>query len=685
MKSIIAIILVLFLSQAFAQSTNSMQAKGRAYGDSISIRFAPTSFLLWQHTIKAGVTIERFTITKNGSFTTNKERKVLHKALKPLPEMQWKPLLDRDEFAGVYAAAAYSKSFNVQGSPTAPGNLSDQITLNENRFSFALYAADMSLTTAVAAGLLITDKNVIKGEKYVYKIFPSTSLKGVKIDTGYVFIGPDEVSPLPSPRELKIEWGNKRAILNWDIRYDKGVYTTYEVERSSDGKSFKKTHESPIVNLVKEDKEKYRFYWVDSLPYNDSYFYYRIRGVNSFGEKGPYCDTIKGMPQEPINIPLPGVYYAKAEKAGIRIKWNYPDSLNESIKGFKILRANNIQDKNPELISAVLPGSSREFLDAQPKRKSFYYVQALDEKSRPATSFPLLGHIIDSIPPAAPKEMSGSIDSTGILRIHWKPVLEEDMMGYRVFFANRKEDEFTQLTNRAIADTFFVDTVSVNVLTKSMFVKLVAVDENYNPSVFSKVLEVKRPDVIPPQSPQFNSLRSVEKGIEINWNNSPSKDVVLHVLYKRKQGETTWTTIAVVDTAQRKNSYVDEAVTKGGLYEYLMIAVDDSKLESEPSKIIPVAFKDNGKRPAVEKLRATSDLEKGTVTLSWNYEDKTVTKFFVYRAEKGQGQRFYSKVDMALYFEDKNVKAGTTYVYKVCAVYASGLQSEFSKEVEVKW
>lgn len=675
----------LFTVTLLAQNNYTIQSKARAYGDSISLRYAPSNFQLWQHTNKVGYTIERFTISRNGTLSNDYSKLVIAKALKPQVETLWQTLAERDKYAGIYAAALYSSTFNVQGNAVSSSNLSKQIALNENRYSFALFSADLSRNTAIKAALLVTDRNVSKGEKYLYKIYPAAPLKGIAVDTGYVFIAPEEISPLPKVREVKGEWGNKQVILSWDIRYDKGSYTTYEIERSEDGKSFKRTHENALTNLRKDGQDKNLFYRLDSLPANGKVYYYRARGMNAFGELGPYSDVISGKGIEPVSIPIPGLNYAKPDKDGIRLKWNYPDSVASKIKGFKILRAENVSDTDPEIISSTLAVAIREFVDTKPKRRSFYYVQAIDLQDRPATSFPLLGHILDSIPPAPPRGMSGLIDSNGIMKIRWAKSPEEDLLGYRVFIANRPIDEFSQITNKPVADTVFSDTVSLNTLASLLYVRVVALDKNYNPSDFSQILEVKRPDIIPPQPPVFTLLKSVETGIEINWKRSPSRDVVLHVIYRRREGEKEWATIQVLDSSNKSTVFLDEKVEKGKLYEYLMIAVDDDKLESSPSKIIPVAFKDDGRRPAVEKLYAYKNVGEGAILLDWKFSDPSTTKFFVYRSENDQGFRFYSRVDEVSSFTDKNVKAETKYRYKVCAVYSNGLQSEFSKVVEVLW
>ncbi len=78
-----------------------------------------------------------------------------------------------------------------------------------------------------------------------------------------------------------------------------------------------------------------------------------------------------------------------------------------------------------------------------------------------------------------------------------------DIRGFNVFYSNKPDHEFSLLTKTPLTDTVFRDTISLKTLTKKIYYKVVAVDYNSNYSKFSQILELKRPDVVPPQCGRY--------------------------------------------------------------------------------------------------------------------------------------------------------------------------------------
>ena len=63
-------------------------------------------------------------------------------------------------------------------------------------------------------------------------------------------------------------------------------YSSYCVERSTDGKIFNRTSKVPNVYLdYKENKEKNIISINDSIKSKEAILYYRIKGVNFFKDK----------------------------------------------------------------------------------------------------------------------------------------------------------------------------------------------------------------------------------------------------------------------------------------------------------------------------------------------------------------------------------------------------------------
>ncbi len=670
----------------------SVQVIARSYGDSVVLRWAPTLSAAWTWGNKYGYMVERFTLVKNGQFQESAKREgkiISNGAVKPLPLLSWEGIVKREPNAAIYAQALYGEEFlPKQGEKMDIISMANRAEQIETRYSFALFVADQSIDVAEVAGLKFTDKKTIKGEKYLYRVYPALQPKSYRIDTGSVFVAVDERTILPKPSGLGADFTDKSVNLHWSTRYYSDIFISYIIERSDDnGKTFKSIDNLPFINVTPETKNypSDYIYRLDSLPENDKLYIYRVKGKTSFGEISPPSDTVQGMGIETILAVEPVLNFVKPLMNGsVEIRWLYPDSLIKNIQGFVVARASMAAPKSYKDISKILSNTARSYEDTKPDKENYYVVKAVDINGKVALSFPIMGLLKDSVPPLPPTGLFAKVDSSGIVKIRWKKNKEEDMLGYRVYMSNSLREEFMFLSKGTVMDTNYTDTITLNTLTKKAYYKLVAIDQHFNPSDFSQPIELKRPDIVPPSAPAFDKLESLSEGIKISWKPSTSNDVVAHVLYRRIAGEKKWVTIAVVDSSKKVRDYYDKSVEKRKSYEYTILAVDDSKLESDLASPIEIAFIDDGKRPDISRFRATLEREKKIIELKWDYELKNVKRFLIYRIENGSEIRLYKSVEGNQFvFMDKSLLPNTTYQYRVKAVLIDGSQSDFSKEIAI--
>ena len=158
----IALILIFSASRLNAQvstadsPTAAVQVQGKATPSGIVLRWAPDKPALWQLTNKYGYTIERVLLMENGKLLKNPVTKVLtEKPIKPAPLQEWKPWIEDDDVA-IAAQAIYGESFEVEEAYSSDIariiNTSREI---ENRFSFALYAGDLSVDAGQTLGFVL--------------------------------------------------------------------------------------------------------------------------------------------------------------------------------------------------------------------------------------------------------------------------------------------------------------------------------------------------------------------------------------------------------------------------------------------------------------------------------------------------------------------------------------------------
>jgi hypothetical protein len=294
--------------------------------------------------------------------------------------------------------------------------------------------------------------------------------------------------------------------------------------------------------------------------------------------------------------------------------------------------------------------------------------------------------LIDSIPPAIPTGLNGEIDSAGVVILNWNKNTEQDLLGYRVFRANHKNDEYSQITKDPVKMNQFIDTINVKTLTRKVYYKISAIDQHFNPSGFSDTLELKRPDKIPPVQPVFTEIESDENGIKLSWVCSSSDDVVKHILYRKDEKSDLWNIIQLFNANDSISFFNDTIIKPGIMYQYTMLAVDESGLESNPAKPVKMKAFIKKIRPPVKDIKYRADRDNKLIYITWEYAYKGVSRFLIYRAVNDETLSLYNSVSNSNFeFEDIKLKPNNTFSYRIKVVYADGTQSSFSEKFEVKF
>lgn len=687
-------------AQPIIEEKNALTITARAFDNSIKLRWAPTSFNAWKTANKSGYILERFTIKKNNEILPLEQRikgkKLSASPLKPLStEAEWKPLMETNDYAAIAAQALYGKSFSVTGNGM---NLKTRKDDRQNRFSFGLFAADQSVEVAEALALYFEDTNVEKGAYYLYKIYPAINSSKMPIDTGYIYLGADEIYTLPKPIEVKADFENQVAYLSWETLISNRFYSSYTVERSTNGKDFEDINALPYVGMDKNPGEEGRMLMMDSLPKNDQLYVYRVKGKTIFGETGPASDPVQGIG---LNKKVTAPYIesiSNQNNTSLGIAWNFDKAIETEITGFKLSRSTT-NDGVFEVISGSDPidKTLRYYIDESPLPVNYYKILAVDKYGRDVNSFAAVAQLDDNTPPAPPIKLRGTILETGEMLMTWASNTEEDLAGYRVYMANRKDRaEYVQITSRPIKENFFSYLVPMNTLSEEVFFKVRALDYRQNKSEFSEIATVTRPDSIPPAAPVFVSARPTTKTVNLIWENSASADVVALALERKQQKDTLWTaikTFSYPNDMEVKN-HSDESAKRGQLYEYRLKATDDADLITY-SRIITASKIDKGIRLPIEKINSEVDRKQKAITLQWEYapDGNNLTHYIIYRSSNNERPRKYASIKIAQamraeniwQYQDKGIKMDTDYKYQIRAVYTKGAQSPLSKVISINY
>ncbi len=688
LKLLLILLMIASTFQLVAQPP-AIKAIARTKKDSVILRWGPTAPLAWQLSNKVGYVIKRYTVMKDGVLEASAKTTSVRLTLlpiKPWPIEKWETVAKKDKYAAIAAQALYGKSFALSN-PT--GNTMQFVNENgdqENRWSFALFAADQSEAAATGMGLRFVDRTIKQNEKYLYRILVAQQHKNYPIDSGAIFVDPAEIFELPPPHDVKAEFGDLSVALNWNTLYYQSIYSSYIVERSDDeGKTFKSADNLSFTTTKPiNGKDIQRAYYLDSLRQNYKVYFYRVKGITPFGETGPPSEVVKGTGLGSANGIVPEVFLTHASDEGtVFIQWKYPNENLDKITGFTVGRASSAKGPFINITTKILDASTDYFIDKKPGHINYYVVRAIAKDGKTATSFPHLVQPEDNTPPAAPTSLQGRIDPSGKVTIQWANNTEPDLAGYRVFRANSSTEEFVQVTNQAIAINSFTDSINLQTLTKKIFYRVVATDNRFNLSDYSSMLGLARPDIVPPSASLFSRIESVGNKIELEWQHSVSDDVASYQLFRSGRGDTARTLIK-----ELKNDityFSDSQVVPGNQYRYQLIVKDSAGLKSTPSSI-SVNCIDNGLRSAVTNILSKVDREGRKIILQWTYPTDGLRGFQIYRAMGETPERLYKFLEPnQSQLIDKELRVNTTYAYTVQAIFKNGAASEISKPVMVTY
>lgn len=678
-----------FTAKTFAQKEIGNQAAevkaiATVTKKNIMLRWGVTTPTAWKYSNKHGFVIERRTIVKDQIVLKQPIVKILNKTpLKPKPMMEWKEFTEKNTNAAIAAQALYGEQFEVSMNEGGNGIISiiNQAQVFEQRFTFAYYAADQDFEVAKYLGLGFVDNEIVKGEKYLYtiKVALPENFK-YKIKKGGVFLGMMDYKPLPKPQEFVGVFKDKTTILSWNYQILKRYYTNYIIQKSEDGgRNFKNLGNTPITNLgEKEVNPSNRMLYVDSLFQNNKSYQYRIKGISPFGIQGPYSNVVSGKGVDPL-IYTPFLAETKFQNEGsVVLNWEFPNEGMNTLKKFELYRSNTPKG-NYILVNPSISKTERKIKINNLRAINYYKIVAIGYDGGKRESFPKMIQPDDCTPPAVPIELTGTIDSLGVVTLNWKKNSEIDFLGYRVFKANLKDDEFTQITFKPIPNSSIIDTVNIKTLNKKIYYKIQAFDKRYNPSAFSQVLELKRPDIVPPTSPIFTSFESNVKNVKLNWVCSTSNDAMATLLYRKEVGnKLDW--MLIKEFPLPINKYEDTSVQIGKTYLYTIITVDESGLESEPIAPLRVSISDNVAKLPIKKFEGTVNREEKYIRLNWNYNVKGVREYVLYKAG-GENQPTLYKIftNKTKSFTDRELLINTKYTYLLQAVFNSGAKSPLKK------
>lgn len=668
-----------------AQKNPSIKIVAWVKKDRILLRFAPNTQLAWEECNHTGFKIERVTLN-----TKPKSNFIISKILltptpiKPAPLQNWKTIINTEEYAPIAAQAIFGNSFEVGNN----GGLAQWITKareSENKFGFALFAADQSLEVAKYMGLYFADTSIEDNQKYIYKIYSLHTLSGLNIDTGYVLVNSAKKDQLLPPISLAAQSDVKRITLSWNAQLYENNISSWYLERSDDGgNTFKLLTPKPIVYIKNNSIKTPYLIWSDSVSKTGFNYFYRIKGKNIFGELTPPSTVVSAFAKAVIEANPNIISITPLQDSKAIITWKFEPKFAHFISKYSIWIAPTYEGpyQQIEVTDSLTRSKTVESLFLS----NYYKVIATNIYNEPISSFPILYQPEDYTPPAIPKSIKWTCDTNGKVTLTWQKNKEIDLLGYRIFRSNGKNLEFTNITSVIKTDTFFIDSLYAKALTKKFYYKIIALDIRLNKSNYSELIEVKKPDKIPPTAPVFTSFSANDTSIFLNWSSSKSLDVVYHKLMRSTDSLLGFKTIFQTKDTTKFNKFNDLLSDKTIQYFYKILAVDEDSNVSVSYKTAKLKLTDKGIREALKNISFTVDRDSQTITLKWGNLSSKITDIVIYRYEKSTSPRLYKRVSAKQnYFVDEKLKLNTTFYYRLQALHSDGGKSILSDEIIVNY
>ncbi|NIG56417.1 fibronectin type III domain-containing protein [Chitinophaga sp. Cy-1792] len=683
--------LLSLINVAAAQQKNvpgqaAVRVVAKPYGDSVVLRWAPTTGLAWEALNHSGYLIERLELHPGADPLKQLLTSV---PLKPKTLEQFKQLFAPGNlYAATAAQCLYGKNAAGHIRPGVPG-VADQADVLTSRYAFTLQVCDFDPQVASAAALRYVDKQVKPGGVYIYRIYPAAALT-MKVDTGIIIVKDSAALTRTTPVLSAVLGRDRTAELHWS-RSQPDFYTAYDIERSEDGQHFIKLNNKPFISpkpdpaMVQRDSIQARMYllleqqmvFMDSLPQNYHTYHYRIRGINPFGEWSDYSATLTIQGRDLTPPPAPVLQNPKyVTGRSIRLSWKQPAGAPD-LKGYYVTRAHTITGPFITLTDKLLSPGINTYTDdsAFIHGSNYYIIAAIDTAGNISSSFAGMGIVPDTTPPAPPVGLAGTIDKQGHVRLHWNRNKEEDAAGYKVYFANNPRDYYSQVTGVAVADTTYTDSITLETLSKDIWYKIAAVDENGNHSRFSAAVKLRRPDIVPPVPPLASKVYVDTAGVQIVFIASSSPDAARYIIY-RKTEKSGWEQVAAMPHIPGKDTlhFTDRQLKPLVAYTYCAETIDEDSLHSAKSSPVNAMIKTLPLWPAITTLQVKYNDKTGVATLQWQHHDQGSYFYVLYRAKEGQPLvRFASAAGDAAAFADalgKGVNGNVRYAIQV--MYSDG-------------
>lgn len=624
----------------------------------VRLRWSPKNYLVWKTANKYGYTLQRYTFDQQMNLTLERTDDY-----RPLSLDEWEPIADTNDNAAVVAQAMFGDSFEMANEGSSILRMINIAQEQDMRFSFAMLIAAQDFDIACKMGLG-TLQQIEPDKRYLYRLFVNVPDSVLKCDTAGCIVTSQDIPQLPNILDLDAVYINGRIELRWPKMVNEDYFVGYYIERSSDSVNYIRINHSLFVPFETESYVR-NYTFSDTVEHMGERYFYRIQGVNFFGEYSKYSPIATVSTYKPITT---RPFITELEDAGdgnLGVYWDFPIDEQSQLSGFQILVSDYVADNYMPMLKDLLPSETRQCVVPSVGPSNYVIVAAYDKSGIEYLSMPKFIQPVDSIPPIAPVGLKGSMNSNGVVTLDWTANSEPDIAGYRVFYTTDKYMSYTNLTNKPITDNHFEYEFPLNWLNRNLYFTVVAEDIFYNYSDYSDTIAIKMFDTIPPSPAVFRSYESTDSAICMAWVNSSSSDLMTTSLvrYSDLKADT------LIKFRDEVEEYFDTSAESDKEYIYQIVAKDSAGNVSKSGGIAAT-----GKhKPDTVKLTASYNTDKGGVVLKWDNAGKEQVTVSVYKSSEGGTLNLFKTISgSAEIYIDGDVEINRSYIYRIRVRYKNG-------------
>ncbi|MFN2396568.1 MAG: fibronectin type III domain-containing protein [Bacteroidales bacterium] len=296
--------------------------------------------------------------------------------------------------------------------------------------------------------------------------------------------------------------------------------------------------------------------------------------------------------------------------------------------------------------------------------------------------------LIYNLPLQPVYEISAHVTPEPWVEVAWKPSLEENIAGYRIYRSSDLSKPFVQITDELIpADSgFYLDTTVVGGLSYFYFVNVVgfAGNESEKGSVaMARVLDLFAPPQPFGLTAEFNTQT---RNVELLWQTETlSENFETFTIMRRREDVANPGAFSRVNPdILAETTFIDlggeeAGFLEGARYRYVVFSSSRAKIHSDTTAIvltIPIITAPE----APLGVRAVND-NGFRIHLNWGaVSSRNLEKYTAYRKKEGE-ESFHKLLDLPIttrFIRDEDLQTGNTYIYAVTATDIAGNESEFS-------